>query len=53
VTTIAGARQALVRLSHAVKDPESRRAVQALETKLDELDRRLTDVERRLSAGGL
>lgn len=53
MATVAGTRQPVQRLSQGIKDQLLSRAVRALEDKLEELDKRLTDAERRLAAGSL
>lgn len=49
----AGISQALRKLARTVKDTNTRDALIAIEIKIDELDTRLTDTERRLKVGGL
>lgn len=49
----AGTQRPLKRLSSTIKDKDLQRAIIALEDKIEELDRRLTDAEKRLKDGGL
>lgn len=53
MANVAGMSKPLRRLSSTIDDKTLRAAVAALEDKLEELDRRLADAERRLTAGGL
>lgn len=48
MANLSGIRRALVRLAKGIKDEVIRRAVMALEDKIDEMDRRLVDTETRL-----
>lgn len=52
-TTIAGIRQNLKKLGRVVKDQATRDSLIDIENKVQELDLRVTDTERRLKAGGL
>jgi hypothetical protein len=49
----AGISQALRKLARTVKDINTQNALIAIEIKIEELDIRLADTERRLKAGGL
>jgi hypothetical protein len=51
--TIAGVTQSLKKLGRTVKDTDTRNALIDIENKVQELDLRLNDVERRLAVGGL
>ncbi len=51
--TVAGLSRPLRRLSDTVSDPKVRAALVELEVKMQELDQRLLDAEKRLKAGGL
>lgn len=52
MATVAGKSRPLVRLSSTVKDKALADALRVIEDKIEELDTRLFDAERRLKAGG-
>jgi len=51
--TIAGLSQQLKKLSPTITDSSTKLAIQNLENKIQELDSRLTDLERRAKAGNI
>ena len=51
--TVAGIVGNLKRLSKTISDKPTMLAVQDVENKILEIDTRLSDIERRLKAGGL
>jgi hypothetical protein len=51
--TIAGLNQNLRRLASTVTDEVTRKVLTEIENKVLELNTRLTDIEKRVKAGGL